>query len=52
MFRQHYDFSFKSMEMGREEKGEESETKFSVYAFVPSYWNIQGGLYSPLSCLQ
>lgn len=40
MFWQRYDFGFKSIEMGREKKGEESETKFSVWAFVPSYWNI------------
>lgn len=37
---QHYEFSFKSIEMGREKKGEESETKFSVYSFVPDYCNI------------
>lgn len=40
MLCQRYDCGFKSIEMGREKKGEESETKFSVYSFVPSYWNI------------
>lgn len=39
LFRQHYDLGFKSIEMGREKKGEDPETNFSVYSFLLSYWN-------------
>lgn len=39
MFWQRYGFNFQSIEMGKEQE-EELETKFSVYSFVPNYWNI------------